>query len=573
MNEIPVLSALHSAYARYARYTNLDQMLPSASDGFLSIQRAAILAAFELDKGKREVKYPSLVAKMMEKYRNQGDEPSYGAASKLSMDYLPYSIIQGIGNFGSPTTRKIAAYRYTGFRPSAFGRAICITPFNDYAPIVLNELDYEVPSFVPMTVPYNLLSLNVSIGTGIQANTLPWNLWEVIQLIRSIINGIEPTDAVQQNISHPDMYWGGEVYMDPSVIINGEGQISTYPILEIGTRSITASNYAPQELLATIIKIKEAFERYDIKYDDIEDYSDRIIVHGIKEADKINVAKILRSRLGNVIRSYLAYIDTDNNLTSSPLGEYVSMWLENLLQYVPEHVLVSKLEGLEKFATPHKTTRIRSKYITAIDKVESIEEKVMVVSITLQGIVCVKERNGKTWSPKGKDTVVYQKVVKSTASLKVIRSNGSSQTITVHSLINKAENGAHIKDMCGDTALFLYVEADPATIVYQTDKTLLLYRGYTCKTGIPIRCVYHTSTLPQLFISDSGQFVITADNTYKYVLSGTTVRVMGEVPNNSKLTITQRGGKAPVTISINSLAYGQIGVLPVPAPFVNIEMT
>ena len=113
-------------------------------------------------------------------------------------------------------------------------------------------------------------------------------------------------------------------------------------------------------------------ERYSIKYDAIDDYPEYLIVHGVKDSDKPNVVKILRSRLGNVIRSYLAYIDPNNELTASPIGEYVAIWLAHLLQYVPESLLVTKLEGLEQFSTPHKTARIRSKYGTSIDKVETI---------------------------------------------------------------------------------------------------------------------------------------------------------------------------------------------------------
>ena len=155
-------------YVDYASFVNAFRSIPDSRDGLKLVQRR-LLSTLLLKEGPigNEISCPSIIGSTIKYYHPHSEQAIYGALVTLVNDPTP--IVTGHGNFGRRTlniTLGPAAPRYTKVKLNELG----IRYYGDlikFAPIYINENEFEEPKVIPNPLPYALISGSLGIGVGL----------------------------------------------------------------------------------------------------------------------------------------------------------------------------------------------------------------------------------------------------------------------------------------------------------------------------------------------------------------------------------------------------------------------
>ena len=211
----------------YAIATLTDRALPDATSGTKPVQKRIIYGAYHsgYTSAKAHVKAAKLVGDVMGQLHPHGDSSIYGAAVRLSQNWvMRYPLIDFHGNNGNITGDDAASMRYTEVRLAKIaedGLLYGLKKKNvDFMP-TYDESDEE-PVTLPAIFPNLLCNPNDGIAVGMACKWAPHNLCEVAKAINDYINGEEPM------LPGPDFPTGGIVINKdniPNIMRTGRGSV------------------------------------------------------------------------------------------------------------------------------------------------------------------------------------------------------------------------------------------------------------------------------------------------------------------------------------------------------------
>ncbi|NCN04741.1 MAG: DNA topoisomerase IV subunit A [Spirochaetales bacterium] len=206
-----VNTLFNTNFLEYASYVIKDRAIPHLDDGLKPVQRRILHSLTEMDDGKFH-KVANVVGHCM-KYHPHGDASIYSALVVLANKDI---FIDRQGNFGNIFTGDDAsAARYIECRVLPFAKKILYNP-----EITLYEDSYDgrnrEPVVFPAKIPLVLVMGAEGIAVGMSTKILPHNLIEVLQAVKSELEG-KPYQLL------PDFPTGG--IMDASGYDQGMGKV------------------------------------------------------------------------------------------------------------------------------------------------------------------------------------------------------------------------------------------------------------------------------------------------------------------------------------------------------------
>src|SRR6202790_2538933 len=202
MSAIAVEDEMRESYLSYAMSVIASRALPDVRDGLKPVQRRILYAMREmgLTPDKQHRKCAGVIGEVLKSYHPHGDSSVYDALVRMAQDFtLRYPLVDGHGNFGSPSPDRAAAYRYTEARlarPALDMLADIDKNTVDFIPNFDNQT--EEPVVLPARLPQLLINGSSGIAVGMATNIPPHNLGEICDaiayLIENEINGSDLTD-------------------------------------------------------------------------------------------------------------------------------------------------------------------------------------------------------------------------------------------------------------------------------------------------------------------------------------------------------------------------------------------
>lgn len=198
------------AMKAYGSYVLMDRAVADVRDGLKPVQRRILWAMHELRLLNGFKKSAKIVGDTMGNYHPHGDSAIY--QTMVNMVWDRYPLIEGHGNFGSPTDNA-ASMRYTEAKLSPLAAAL----FEDIdvAELVSNYSDdRKEPLVLPSRLPLLLLNGSTGIGVGLRATLPPHNLRELIRCLIYFVRKDHPRlSTVVKNMPGPD--YGHGVLLSP----------------------------------------------------------------------------------------------------------------------------------------------------------------------------------------------------------------------------------------------------------------------------------------------------------------------------------------------------------------------
>src|ERR1700687_866829 len=254
---IEIQEEMERSFLDYAMSVITARALPDVRDGLKPVQRRILYGMYAegMRPDRPHRKCANAVGEVMGKYHPHGDQSIYDALARMAQDFsLRYPLIDGHGNFGSPSDRPAAA-RYTEARLSPLAMDL------------LGEIDEDTVDFgetydgrnrEPLVVPARFPNLLVNggggIAVGMATNIPPHNLAEVIDATLHLIE--QPAISIDDLINIvpvPDFPPGG-------IILGRAGIRSAY---HTGRGSVVMRGKVAFE---TIRKEREAIVVTEIPY-------------------------------------------------------------------------------------------------------------------------------------------------------------------------------------------------------------------------------------------------------------------------------------------------------------------
>src|SRR4051812_39526570 len=212
---IEIQEEMERSFLDYAMSVITSRALPDARDGLKPVQRRILYGMYAegMRPDRPHRKCANAVGEVMGKYHPHGDQSIYDALARMAQDFsLRYPLIDGHGNFGSPSDRPVAA-RYTEARLSALAMEL------------LGEIDEDTVDFgdtydgrnrEPLVVPARFPNLLVNggggIAVGMATNIPPHNLREVIDATLHLLDNPEATvDELMRFVTGPDFPTGAMI--------------------------------------------------------------------------------------------------------------------------------------------------------------------------------------------------------------------------------------------------------------------------------------------------------------------------------------------------------------------------
>jgi len=220
MSAIAVEDEMSESYLSYAMSVIASRALPDVRDGLKPVQRRILYAMREmgLDPSKQHRKCAGVIGEVLKSYHPHGDSSVYDALVRMAQDFtLRYPLVDGHGNFGSPSPDRAAAYRYTEARlarPALDMLADIDKNTVDFVPNFDNQT--EEPVVLPARLPQLLINGSSGIAVGMATNIPPHNVGEICDAIGYLIenNGKglsddELDDGLADIVLGPDFPTGG----------------------------------------------------------------------------------------------------------------------------------------------------------------------------------------------------------------------------------------------------------------------------------------------------------------------------------------------------------------------------
>jgi DNA gyrase subunit A len=282
---IEIQEEMERSFLDYAMSVITARALPDARDGLKPVQRRILYGMYAegMRPDRPHRKCANAVGEVMGKYHPHGDQSIYDALARMAQDFsLRYPLIDGHGNFGSPSDRPAAA-RYTEARLSALAMEL------------LGEIDEDTVDFgdtydgrnrEPLAVPARFPNLLVNggggIAVGMATNIPPHNLGEVIDATLHLIDHPEATvEDLMRFVSGPDFPTGASILGRAGIAEyyrTGRGSIRMRATAEVeeerngGQRILVSALPYQTSVEAIAAKIKEIVD--DHRVEGIRDVKD-----------------------------------------------------------------------------------------------------------------------------------------------------------------------------------------------------------------------------------------------------------------------------------------------------------
>ena len=217
VEELTVENVMEDSFIRYSMSVIIDRALPDVRDGLKPVNRR-ILYAMQKNGWKAPhatVKSARIVGEVMGKYHPHGDSSIYDSMVNLAQPWkMRYTLVEGMGNFGSMDGDEAAASRYTEARMDKVG-AVLLTDIEKETVDFRDNFDgtEKEPVVLPAALPNILLNGQMGIAVGMATNIPPHNLTEVVNATVAQIDNPDITlEELLKYVKGPDFPTGAEVY-------------------------------------------------------------------------------------------------------------------------------------------------------------------------------------------------------------------------------------------------------------------------------------------------------------------------------------------------------------------------
>ena len=211
---------MRESYLSYAMSVIASRALPDVRDGLKPVQRRILYAMREmgLDPSKQHRKCAGVIGEVLKSYHPHGDQSVYDALVRMAQDFtLRYPLVDGHGNFGSPSPDPPAAYRYTEARLARAALDMLADIDKETVDFVPNfDNQTEEPVVLPGRLPQLLVNGSSGIAVGMATNIPPHNAGEICDAIGYLIENAgtnrtddELDDGLAEIVQGPDFPNGG----------------------------------------------------------------------------------------------------------------------------------------------------------------------------------------------------------------------------------------------------------------------------------------------------------------------------------------------------------------------------
>src|SRR3954470_13850290 len=314
-NRIPIAieEEMKSAFMDYAMSVIVSRALPDARDGLKPVHRRILYTQHGLNNtwNRAYIKCARVVGDVLGRYHPHGDSAAYDALVRLAQDFaMRYTLIDGLGNFGSVDGDPAAAYRYTECRMERIGGELLADIDKETFDFQPNYDDKEQePRVLPARFPNLLVNGAAGIAVGMATNIPPHNLREVIDATIAVIKNPDiTTDELIEIVPGPDFPTGGFIsgrngirnaYETGrgAILMRGRTTVEEHP--KTGRKSIVATEIPYQVNKAKLIeKIAELVREKKIEgIADLRDESDRDGMRVVIDLKKDAVPEIVQNNL------------------------------------------------------------------------------------------------------------------------------------------------------------------------------------------------------------------------------------------------------------------------------------
>ena len=372
-----VNTLFNTNFLEYASYVIKDRAIPHIDDGLKPVQRRILHSLFEMDDGKFH-KVANVVGHCM-KYHPHGDAAIYDALVNIANKDL---LIEKQGNFGNIFTGdQASASRYIECRVTPFAKEILYNP-----EITEYEDSYDSrnrePVVFPAKIPLVLILGAEGIAVGMATKILPHNLIEVLQALRSSLQG-------KSFRLFPDFPTGGQ--MDVSDYQDGNGKVLVRAKLDTSDPKRILIRDLPfgTTTEGIIESIENAVRRNKLKVQSINDFTTENVEIEIKLARGVYSQEVIDALYAftdcEVSISCNLLVIKDRNPVSMTVTEVIAHHSETLVR-----ILRAELE-LEKRTL---TDRLHARTLERIfieeriyKKIEEMETQEKVTQAVIKGFV------------------------------------------------------------------------------------------------------------------------------------------------------------------------------------------
>lgn len=304
---------------------NIMRHIPFLADGLKPGERRILFTMFHemgLIPSKKRRKVAKIAGNVIGDYHPHGDQPVVATLVKLAQPWGNIQIIiDGGGNYGSPMGDPAANMRYIEARLSKYAYKCFFEEFSLDMVNTKPNFDREKlePEYLPSRYPNVLINNSFGIGYGTRCGIPTYNLREVLELTKKLIE-----DPMYEDITLiPDSPTGADIIDEgqfKAISEEGTGTFKMRGVIDIDEeRNCLIIRNTPLQVYSGPVKeaIIELFEKNQIpgiKY--IDDES--TIPDDISDGNPVICIKIfLKAEVDPVTVKHLIYTKTDMQKTFS----------------------------------------------------------------------------------------------------------------------------------------------------------------------------------------------------------------------------------------------------------------
>jgi DNA gyrase subunit A len=286
----------------YGSYTLEQRAIPDFRDGLKPVHRM-VLWTFNVENFRsdgRHQKAAKVVGTCIGNYHPHSDAGVY--SSMVTMANLPEKLIDGRGNWGSPTD-SAGAYRYTECRLSKYAENYLLD--KDYLAVCdyIDNFsgDKKVPVILPAKLPNLLINGSEGIGTGASGLIPSYTKDSIIILVKKALNGKPCTTSMCLKYLEFNFSNGGicvsskddlKEYYD-----TGKGTILFQPTFKLEPNRIVITSLAPRFIVANSLESRMEVYSKIPNVEKVQDESDKegwkICIYYKKRLDDKQVKELL----------------------------------------------------------------------------------------------------------------------------------------------------------------------------------------------------------------------------------------------------------------------------------------
>uniref|UniRef100_A0A7S2ZX77 DNA topoisomerase (ATP-hydrolyzing) n=2 Tax=Rhodosorus marinus TaxID=101924 RepID=A0A7S2ZX77_9RHOD len=212
-----ITDEIANSFLGYAMSVVRGRAIPDVRDGLKPVHRRILYAMHKMRSGAVSPyrKSARIVGEVMGKYHPHGDLSVYDALTLMAQPFgnnIP--LIDGHGNFGSIDGESPAAMRYTECRLSSLCTEAVLPDIESKTVDFVPNFDATVqePTVIPTRIPNLLVSGCIGIGVGIATTVPPFNLLEVLNALKLLLDKPScTTEELMKIVPAPDFPTGGLV--------------------------------------------------------------------------------------------------------------------------------------------------------------------------------------------------------------------------------------------------------------------------------------------------------------------------------------------------------------------------